>query len=126
MPIAERHVDRTVFDDERLLRLADSGCVVEFDLFGQESSYYPFDLSVDMPNDAQRLRLIRTLIDHGNLDRVLISHDICGLTRLIRFGGHGYGHIFRNVLPIMRRRGFTEAEIDTILIDNPRRLLTIV
>ena len=120
------HVDRTVFDDERLLRLADSGCVLEFDLFGHETSYYAFDLSVDMPNDAQRLRLIRTLIDHGHLDRVLISHDICVLTRLVRFGGHGYGHIFRNVLPIMRRRGFTETEIDAILVDNPRRLLTIV
>ena len=120
------HVDRTVFDDDRLLRLADSGCVVEFDLFGQESSYYPFDHSVDMPNDAQRLRLIRTLIERGHIDRVLISHDICGLTRLTRFGGHGYGHIFRNVLPMMRRRGFTVTEIDAILIDNPRRLLTIV
>ena len=120
------HIDRTLFDDGRLLRLADSGCVLEFDLFGHESSYYGFDLSVDLPNDGQRLRLIRTLIDHGHLERVLISHDICVLTRLARFGGHGYGHIFRNVLPIMRRRGFSETEIDTILVDNPRRLLTIV
>ena len=120
------HIDRTLFDDDRLLRLADSGCVLEFDLFGHESSYYAFDLSVDMPNDAQRLARIRTLIDHGHLERVLISHDICVLTRLIRFGGHGYGHIFRNVLPIMRRRGFSEAEIDAILVDNPRRLLTFV
>ena len=117
------HVDRTVFDDERLLRLADTGCVVEFDLFGQENSYYPLDLTVDMPNDALRLKLIRTLIDHGHLERVLISHDICGLTRLIKFGGHGYGHIFRNIVPMMRRRGFADAEIDAILIDNPRRLL---
>ena len=120
------HVDRTVFDDERLLRLADSGCVVEFDLFGQESSYYPLNLEVDMPNDALRLKLLRVLMDHGHLDRVLISHDICTVTRLGRFGGHGYGHIFRNVLPMMRRRGFTEAEIDTILVGNPRRLLSFV
>src|SRR6185503_13315359 len=33
------HIDRTVFDEARLLRLADSGVTVEFDLFGQESSY---------------------------------------------------------------------------------------
>ena len=57
---------------------------------------------------------------------MLISHDICGLTRLIKFGGHGYGHIFRNILPMMRRRGFTQAEIDAILVDNPRRLLAFV
>jgi phosphotriesterase-related protein len=118
------HIDRTVLDDKRLLRLADSGCVIEFDLFGLESSYYPLDLRIDMPNDAMRLRLIRLLIEHGHLERVLISHDICYRTRLKRFGGHGYGHILRNVVPLMRRREFSEQEIDTLLVDNPRRLLT--
>ena len=78
-----------------------------------------------MPNDATRLRLIRTLIEHGHLERVVISHDICYRTRLIRFGGHGYGHIFRNIVPMMRRRGFAETEIDALLVDNPKRLLTI-
>ncbi len=120
------HVDRTVFDDDRLLRLADSGCVIEFDLFGLESSFYSLDLSVDMPNDAMRLRLIRTLIEHGHLERVVISHDICYRTRLTKFGGHGYGHIFRNIVPMMLRRGYTRAEIDALLVGNPRRLLAIV
>ena len=117
------HIDRTVFDVERLLRLADSGVTVEFDLFGQESSYYGLS-DIDMPNDATRLRLIRALIDHGHLDRVVISHDICYRTRLASFGGHGYGHIFRNVVPMMQKRGYTEDEIDAILVGNPRRLLT--
>ncbi len=78
-----------------------------------------------MPNDAQRLGHIRALIARGHLDRVVISHDICYLTRLVRFGGHGYGHIFGNVVPMMRGRGFGAAEIDAILVRNPRRLLTI-
>ncbi|HWP76782.1 MAG TPA: aryldialkylphosphatase, partial [Methylomirabilota bacterium] len=42
------HIDRTVFDDERLRRLADTGCVLEWDLFGQESSYYRHS-DIDMP-----------------------------------------------------------------------------
>jgi phosphotriesterase-related protein len=119
------HIDRTVFDEPRLLRLADSGVTVEFDLFGQESSYYGLS-DIDMPNDATRLRLIRALIAHGHLDRVVISHDICYRTRLASFGGHGYGHIFRNVVPMMVRRGYSEDEIDAILVRNPRRLLTFV
>ncbi len=118
------HIDRTIFDTERLLRLADTGCVVELDLFGQEQSYYRHS-DIDLPNDAIRLRLIRALIDHGHLARVVISHDICYRSRLTRFGGHGYGHIFANVVPMMRRRGFTDAEIQAILVDNPRGLLTI-
>jgi phosphotriesterase-related protein len=119
------HIDRTIFDEPRLLRLADSGVTVEFDLFGQEASYYGLS-DIDMPNDATRLKLIRSLINHGHLDRVVISHDICYRTRLASFGGHGYGHIFRNVVPMMEKRGYSEDEIDAILVGNPRRLLTFV
>ncbi len=119
------HIDRTIFDETRLLRLADSGVVIEFDLFGQEQSYYALS-DIDMPNDAVRLRMIRALIAHGHLQRVVISHDICYRTRLTRWGGHGYGHIFANVLPLMQRRGFSQTEIDAITVGNPRRLLTFV
>jgi phosphotriesterase-related protein len=119
------HIDRTIFDETRILRLADSGVVIEFDLFGQEQSYYALG-NIDMPNDAIRLRLIRALIARGHLDRVVISHDICYRTRLSRWGGHGYGHIFDNVVPLMRERGFTEAEVEAIVVGNPRRLLTFV
>jgi phosphotriesterase-related protein len=119
------HIDRTIFDTDRMLRLADTGCVLEFDLFGQESSYYRL-ADIDMPNDAVRLRAIRALIERGHLERVVISHDICYRTRLVAYGGHGYGHIFANVVPMMRRRGFSDGEIQTILVDNPRRLLAVV
>lgn len=119
------HIDRTIFDEERLFRLADSGCVIEFDLFGMEQSYYAYS-DIDMPNDAIRLRLIRALIQRGHLDRIVISHDICHRTRLTRYGGHGYQHIFANVIPMMRRRGFSETEIDTIIVRTPSRLLTFV
>lgn len=82
------HIDRTIYDETRLLRLADSGVVVEFDLFGQEHSNYRLS-DIDMPNDAVRLRWIRMLIAHGHLERVVIRHDICYRTRLTRYGGHG-------------------------------------
>lgn len=118
------HIDRTIFDEERLLKLADTGCVIEFDLFGLEHTYYPL-AKIDMPNDGRRLELIRTLIDHGHGDQVVISQDICYRTRLSEFGGHGYAHIFKNVLPLMRERDFSEEEIDAILVGTPRRILTI-
>ena len=119
------HIDRTIFDDARLFRLADTGCVIELDLFGQEQSLYALDLNVDLPNDAGRLRTIRRLIDRGHLAQITMSHDICYRTRLTRFGGHGYGHIFQNVIPLMRRRGFSEAEIAQITVATPRRLLSV-
>lgn len=118
------HIDRTIFEAESVLRLADTGCVVEYDFFGIESSYYPF-ADVDLPNDGQRLRMIRALIERGHLERITLSQDICTKTRLTRWGGHGYGHLFANVIPIMRRCGFSEAEIETVFVETPRRLLTI-
>jgi phosphotriesterase-related protein len=118
------HIDRTIFDEERLFRLADSGCVIEFDLFGIEHTYYPLS-DIDMPNDGARLRFIRKLLDRGHGDQVVISHDICYRTRLQKFGGHGYGHIFRNVVPLMKSRGFSDSEIEAILVGTPKRLLTI-
>lgn len=116
------HLDRTIFDDTRLFRLADTGCALEFDLFGQETTFYWREPRVHMPNDGMRLRTIRKLVDRGFLGRVLISQDICHKTRLIQYGGHGYGHIFENVVPLMQR-DFSQAEIDTILTSNPQRLL---
>ncbi len=118
------HIDRTIFDDDRLLRLADTGCIVEIDMFGWEHTAYPMS-DIDMPNDGVRIRMVRLLFDHGHGDRVLISHDLCTRTRLGRFGGHGYQHIYANVVPRMLRRGFSAADIETLLVTTPRRLLTL-
>lgn len=120
------HIDRTIFDDDRLFRLADAGVILEWDLFGQESCYYQPNVDIDMPNDAGRLRDIRKVINRGHGNQIVISHDICHVVQLSEWGGHGYAHIYKKVIPLMRRRGFTEAEIDAIMIGTPRRLLTFV
>ena len=119
------HIDRTFFSTEEVLRLADTGCVLEYDFFGIETSYYWFEDS-DLPTDYMRLGYILDLIERGHGEQVVVSHDICTKTRLVNWGGHGYGHILRNVIPLMRRKGFTEDEIDTVLVRTPRRLLTFV
>ena len=116
------HLDRTVFEVETLERIADSGCYLEWDLFGNEASYYP-QADLDMPSDAQRLDFIRVIVDAGFGDRVVLGHDIFTKHRLVRYGGHGYGHIFENIVPTMRRKGFSEDEILAITVDNPARIL---
>lgn len=37
-----------------------------------------------MPSDAQRIDKLKLLINHGKLDRILISHDIHTKHRLVR------------------------------------------
>ncbi|WP_218023900.1 phosphotriesterase family protein [Gluconacetobacter liquefaciens] len=118
------HLDRTIFDIETLLRLADTGCILEFDLFGWENACYWPNLDIDLPNDADRLRLVKALLERGYGDQILLSHDICVKSRLLRYGGHGYQHMFANIVPLMQRREIADADIDRILTLNPRRLLT--
>ena len=118
------HLDRTLFSYDEVARLLDEGCVGEWDFFGIESSYYPF-ADIDLPNDGQRLNLIRRLVAAGYGDRILISQDICTKTRLVRWGGHGYAHLPAAVIPMMRRKGFTDADIDCIMRHTPARLLTL-
>ena len=116
------HLDRTVFEFDTLRRIAESGCYLEWDLFGNEGSYYP-QADIDMPSDPQRLDFIRRIVDAGFGDRVVMGQDIFTRHQLVTYGGHGYGHILQNIVPTMRRKGFAEAEIRAITEANPARIL---
>jgi len=116
------HIDRTLFDLAPMRELATSGCYLEFDLFGQESSFYPM-APIDMPNDATRIGYLRGLIDAGFGDRLLVSQDICMKIHLTRYGGESYAHILENVIPMMDRAGFGKEEIRKICVENSARVL---
>ena len=116
------HLDRTVFEFDALQNIAASGCYLEWDLFGNEGSYYPL-AEIDMPSDAQRLGFIKRAVEAGYSDRIVIGQDICTKHRLVKYGGHGYGHILENIVPKMRRKGFSEDEIRAVTVENPATIL---
>jgi phosphotriesterase-related protein len=116
------HLDLRVERMETLEEVARTGCYLEFDLFGHESSYYPVGKR-DMPSDAQRLDLLERMRELGHLERILVSQDIATKHRLVRYGGHGYGYVLACIVPRMRERGFSEQEIETIVVANPARVL---
>jgi len=114
------HIDRTVFDPENRYALAEEGCYLSYDLWGEEG-YYPETLSItDLPNDTQRICQIRDLINKGYGSKILISHDICFKCRWMAYGGHGYSHILTNAVPAMLKRDITQDDIKAMLIDNPK------
>ena len=53
------HLDRTILDTATLLEFADRGSMLEYDLFGWESSYYSLG-DHDMIHDGQRLDYVET------------------------------------------------------------------
>lgn len=120
------HIDRAVRDPENRIKLAATGCYLEYDLFGREG-YYPIHHRViDLPNDAQRINEIMELIAKGHLNQILISQDIWNKTQRCAYGGWGYAHILRDTVPVMRVKGMTEQQIHAIMVDNPKRMLTFV
>lgn len=125
------HIDRTIFDHNMRIKLARTGCYLEYDAFSAEG-YHPVrhvlseenPIKCDIPNDAGRVNEIMALIDEGFLKQILISHDHCSKHRLWHYGGPGYAHILENVVPlVMREKSMTEEQIHTILVENPKRLL---
>lgn len=118
------HLDRTIFDEKKLLEFAALGSYLEYDLFGTEMLNYQFNTAVDMPSDNDRIRTICSLISEGYNERIVISHDIHTKNRLVKYGGHGYSHILNNIVPKMLLRGISQQNIDKILLENPKRWLT--
>jgi phosphotriesterase-related protein len=115
------HVERTIADRAVLLELAATGVFLEYDLFGLETSYYPYNPAFDMPNDGERMRQILDLIVRGHQAQILMSHDIAYKHCLTTWGGFGYHHLLVNVIPRLRAKGADDKTIQTLLVDNPRR-----
>ncbi len=116
------HVDRTLTNLEDILFILNKGYVLEWDFFGIETSNYWFG-KFDLPTDYMRLDLILELIKKGFEEQITISHDICIRTRLSSYGGHGYSHLNKNVVPLMLQRGWSAKNIEQILVKNPANML---
>jgi phosphotriesterase-related protein len=120
------HMDCMEFGRETIRRLLDEGCCVEYDTFGIEGLYTPyFGLPQNTPTDKQRILDIMQLIDEGYISQITIATDRCNKYLLTAYGGGGYEHILRNDVPLMRMLGMSEDQIRTLLVENPKRLLTM-
>ena len=101
------------------IAVAETGAYVEFDCFGEEE--YVDELDFARPSDIHRVRTLVRLIERGHIDNILVSQDVCSKIYVREYGGYGYDHILKTIVPMFRRRGLFEDEIRHILVDNPRR-----
>jgi len=101
--------------------VAEHGVYLEFDCFGQED-YVEAENFVH-PRDIDRIAALKRLVDIGYIDKILLSQDVCLKTYTRRFGGRGYDHILRTIVPMMKRIGLTDTEINHMMIRNPARVL---
>lgn len=100
-------------DSDYHLALARRGAWIEFDTVQGHSEY----------DTAQRVGYIRTLLEAGLGDRILLSQDVCLRTDLSAFGGPGYTYVVTGFRQRLLDEGIPEATVQALLVDNPRRAI---
>ncbi|WIX84164.1 phosphotriesterase-related protein [Amycolatopsis carbonis] len=103
-----------------LTALADRGSLLGMDRFGVDV-YLPFE---------QRVATVAAMCERGYARSMVLSHDAScyfdwleAPVREAVLPNWHYLHITNDVLPALRERGVSEADLTTMLVDNPRRLL---
>ena len=88
-----------------------------------------FVVDIYSPTET-RIETIASLCEAGWTDKLVLSHDAgCHMDWFDddflaqAQPNWNFLHISHDVLPMMRSRGFTEDQIDTMMIDAPRRIL---
>ena len=94
---------------DNILRMIDLGAYVQFDTIGK-NNYYP---------DENRIGMLHELRNRGLLNRVMLSMDITRRSHLKANGGNGYDYLLTTFIPQLRQSGFSQADVDTMLRDNP-------
>jgi phosphotriesterase-related protein len=101
-----------------------TGANVAFDRFG---------LELFVPDEIRTAVLIG-LVGIGYADRIMLSQDFIAVSfgrggklpedRLKQLTNWSFVNIFKNIIPALKMAGVTESQINTMLVDNPRRLLS--
>lgn len=94
---------------DNILRMIDLGAYVQFDTIGK-NNYYP---------DEKRIGMLHELRNRGLLNRVMLSMDITRRSHLKANGGNGYDYLLTTFITQLRQSGFSQADVDTMLRDNP-------
>jgi phosphotriesterase-related protein len=104
---------------DHYLAIVGRGASVEFDFLGM--SFTP----AERHGEARVVELLCELLARGHVERVLLSQDVCHDSQLRRYAGNGYTYLTDTFLPRLRDAGVSDAEIETMTVANPRRLLTV-
>lgn len=103
--------------------VAQRGVYLEYDSLGRE--YYSEEFGCSFGHDTWRVDALVQLINEGFGDQLVLSQDIGFKMDLRSFGGNGYSHVLTAIIPMLRRRDVSSEAIFGLLVENPRRILTV-
>ena len=106
-------------DLDYLTELMDNGSTIGMDRFG---------LDILLPHD-ERVGTVASLCERGYAERMVLAHDAAcfidwfdaDLIPVMAPNWH-FNHISDDVLPALLAAGVTQAQVDQMLVDNPKRI----
>jgi len=109
------HIDRNP-DSQNLISLAKKGVFLEWDTPGR-IKYQP---------ESTTIACLRAMEEAQLIDHVVLAGDNGRASYLKSYGGgRGYAYILEHFIPRLRREGFSETSIEQILVETPRKILSI-
>ncbi len=118
------HLDQ-VQDLDYTMGVAERGAFVQYDAWGREYYREEWGYGIVMGQDIWRADYVRELVDAGYGDKILFAQDVCFKSDLRTYGGYGYGHILKSVVPLLEAKGVSREAVQSILVDNPSRALAL-
>lgn len=114
------HLDERL-DWEYHRAVAETGAILEYDTFGQEFYFGP---TVKNPTDLERLEFVARVVEAGYRDQLVLGCDVWVKAATARFGGMGYAHLMKRIVPALTGPiGLTAEDVEAMLVTTPRRIL---
>ncbi len=114
-----------VHDLDYHLAVAARGVYIEYDSLGREHYTDEWGHGFHWGHDSWRVEFAKELIERGHGSQLLFSQDVCFKTDLRAYGGPGYGHVLKNIVPTLIASDVRQSDIDRILVENPARALAV-
>ena len=93
--------------------------------YARRGAWVEYD-SIGATPDDQMVDLILRALDAGLVGQLLLSQDVCGWLVGRPNGGNDrrYAYLLSDFLPKLRAAGVSDADLQTILVENPRKILS--
>jgi phosphotriesterase-related protein len=114
-------------DIDYLMRVLEKGVYIGFDRFGVQGEKFALD--------TRREACVIGLIGLGYANKIMLSHDWVNYwlgrpmiwPELVAklFANYSPTHIFKDVIPVLKKAGITDEQINIIMVENPKEIFTV-
>ena len=118
------HMEMFCPDLEYQKSVLEHGVYIAYDQFGHEQYIDSISPGWGFKPDSTRVEYLLQLIRAGYTNRIVLSNEAAFKSCYRKYGGFGYAHILESIVPELRYKGVTEEQLNTMLVENPKTLLS--